>query len=90
MRSNEPVFATAVSVWVDGKPVRPGLHMRLRMALNSLFGGSHAPVVATVTPVVDWDNLSRDERQAAEQSIDDFLRRYPQLTRQLGTVSAIH
>ncbi|HET6605724.1 MAG TPA: exosortase A, partial [Rhodopila sp.] len=52
MQSNDPVFATAVSVWVDGKPVRPGLHMRLRMALNSLFGGSYAPIVATLTPVV--------------------------------------
>jgi exosortase/archaeosortase family protein len=89
MRSNDPVFATAVSIWVDGKPVRPGLHMRLRMALNSLVGGSHAPIVATITPVVDWDKLSRDERLAVEQGVGEFLSRYPQVTQQIGAVSAI-
>jgi exosortase A len=89
MRSNEPVFATAVSVWVDGKPVRPGLHVRLRMALNSLFGGSYAPVVATVTPVVNWDTLSREEHRAAEQSVGEFLSHYPQVTQQISAVSAI-
>ncbi|HET6609840.1 MAG TPA: hypothetical protein VFG62_24440, partial [Rhodopila sp.] len=84
-----PVFATAVSVWVDGKPVRPGLHMRLRMALNSLFGGSYAPIVATLTPVVDWENLSREEREAVDRSFGDFLHRYPQVAQQLGAVSGV-
>jgi exosortase A len=89
MHSNEPLYETAVAVWVDGMPVRPGMRMRLRMAINSLIGGTHAPVVMTVTPVVDWDKLSRDEAQAAEQSVGDFLRLHPHLTEQVSAVSAI-
>ncbi len=89
MHSNEPLYETAVSVWVDGKPVRPGMRMRLRMALNSLMGSTHAPIVMTVTPVVEWDKLVRGQAQAVEQSVSDFLRQYPHLTEQVGALSEI-
>lgn len=89
MHSNEPLYETAVAVWIDGHAVRPGLAMRLRLAASSVLGSDHAPVVMTVTPVVQWGGLSREERRAVEQSVDDFLRAYPQLTERVGAISAL-
>jgi hypothetical protein len=79
MRSRDPVFMIAVAVWVDGRPVRPGLAMRMRMAINSLVGSDFAPMVATVTPAVDWDALQRTEREAAEASLPGFLLSHPEI-----------
>jgi exosortase/archaeosortase family protein len=62
MRSSDLDSMLAVAVWIDGKPVRPGLRMRLRMALDSLLGASHAPLVMTVAPAVDWQALTDTER----------------------------
>lgn len=89
MRSNDPVFITAVSVWIDGKPVRPGLAMRARMALNSLLGSAHAPVVMTVTPVVDWARLPPAEHQAMQASLPAFLLSHPGLAAEVGASSAV-
>jgi hypothetical protein len=79
MQSRDPAFMIAVAVWVDGRPVRPGLPMRLRMAMNSFLGSNFAPVVATVTPAVDWDALTRSQRDAAEASLPAFLLSHPDL-----------
>jgi exosortase A len=89
MRSNEPAYEIAVSVWIDGHPVRPGLGMRMRMAISSLFGSKYAPMVVTVTPVVDWDNLAPEDRKAAEASVPNFLLSHPTLDRNVGAVSAL-
>ena len=89
MRSNEPAFITAVAVWVDGKPVRPGLAMRGRMAMSSLFGSTHMPLVMTVTPVADWDKLPPTQREAKEDGLSAFLLSHPDLTAKVGTLTAV-
>jgi exosortase A len=89
MRSNDPAYLTAVSLWVDGAPVRPGLAMRARMAIDSLIGSAHRPMVMTVTPVADWDALTHSDRTLVDASLGDFLRAYPGLTERMGAISAI-
>ena len=89
MRSSEPAFITAVSVWIDGKPVRPGLAMRARMALNSLLGSAHAPLVMTVTPAADWDKLPPAQLEATQASLSAFLLSHPHLADRVGTLTAI-
>jgi exosortase A len=88
MSSDDPAFTIAVSMWVDGKPVRPGLAMRARMARNSLFGSAFAPLVVTVTPTVDWEALKGIGRKDAVASLPAFLLRHPDLDRIVGALSA--
>jgi hypothetical protein len=88
MSSDDPVFTVAVSIWVDGKPARPGLAMRARMAMNSLFGSRFAPVVVTVTPVVDWATLKGGDRLNVEASLPAFLLQHAHLDRTVGALSA--
>lgn len=87
MASNDPAYAVGVSIWVDGKPARPGLTMRTRMAMNSLFGSRFSPIVVTVTPVVDWDSLSGPARKIAEDSVPAFLLRHRDLDGRVGALS---
>jgi hypothetical protein len=89
MESNDPAFMTAVAVWVEGRPVRPGMGMRLHMALDSLTGTSHVPVVMTVTPAVDWDNLSPVAREGAETGLRAFISNHPNLADQVSVLSAV-
>ncbi len=87
MISSEPAYAIAVSIWIDGRPVRPGLAMRLRIALNSLTGSAHAPMVVAVTPVVSRDPM---ELSAAEDRLIRFLQTHPELDATVGDLSALH
>jgi exosortase A len=89
MESNDPDFLTAVAVFIEGHPVRPGMQMRLRMAMDSLTGTSHVPVVMTVTPVVNWDSLSPDGRDAAEADMRAFIADHPTLADQVSAMSAL-
>ena len=75
-------------MWVDGMPVRPGLAMRGRMAMNSLFGSGYAPMVVAVTPAVDWDQLKPAELRAAGESVPAFLLSHPDLERTVAALSA--
>jgi hypothetical protein len=88
MVSNEPWFAIGVSMWVDGRPIRPGLVMRAKMAMNSLIGSAFAPMVVTVTPAVDWASLNPAEAAAAAESVPAFLRLHPDLNPTVGALSA--
>jgi len=88
MTSDDPAFTIAVSMWVDGKPVRPSLAMRARMAMSSLFGSAFSPMVVTVTPAVDWDKLKPIERKDADASVSTFLLRQHDLNGTIGTLSA--
>jgi exosortase A len=89
MKSNDPAYAIAAAIWIDGKPVRPGLMMRLRMALNSLAGSAYAPMVVTVTPVVDWETKNGLELKAAEDALPHFLLTNPGLDQTVGALSAM-
>ena len=87
MTSDDPVYAIGVSIWVDGKPVRPGLGMRARMAINSLFGSAYAPMVVTVTPAVDWKGLQGIELKNAMASIPVFLQSHRDLDATIAALS---
>ncbi|HBK09250.1 MAG TPA: exosortase [Acetobacteraceae bacterium] len=89
MSAADPGYIVAVSVWVEGRPVRPGLKMRLRLALDSLLGSDYAPIVVAVTPVVDWDRGNAGTMSAAEASLTRFLVSHPTLDQTIGTLSAI-
>ena len=89
MSSNDPAYTTAVSVWIDGKPIRPGLTMRLRMAVASVTGSAYAPMLVIVTPVVDWQTSNTAEIKAAETSLPRFLLTHPGLDRTIGALSVL-
>ena len=89
MQTDEPAFALATAIWIDGHPVRPGLTMRARMALDSLLGASHAPMVMTIIPVVDWDTLSRPAQAAAVDHLRAFLHDHPDLDTAVGAASRL-
>jgi exosortase A len=88
MQSTDPAYVIAVAVWVDGKPVRPGLAMRLRLALNSLTGSAYAPMVVTVTPVVDWATRDAAVIGSAQASLPRFLLTHTALDHTIGALSA--
>jgi exosortase A len=89
VRSSDPAYVLGVAVWIDGQPVRPGLKMRLRMALNSLTGSAHAPMVLTVTPAVDWKALSFTQQRDAEERLAAFLVGHRGLDEAVGAVTAL-
>jgi exosortase A len=89
MESNDPAYVVAASVWIDGRPVRPGLGMRARMALNSLIGSGYAPMVVTVMPVVDWQAGNGSELKAAEDGLSHFLLNHPGLDETVGALSIL-
>ncbi len=89
MKSNDPFYIVGVSIWIDGKPVRPGLAMRLRMALNSLTGSRYKPMLMTITPVVDWSTHDPAVLKAAETSLSSFLLTHPGLDGLIGSLSAL-
>lgn len=86
--STDPAFAVAAAIWIDGKPVRPGLAMRLRMAINSLAGSAYAPILVTVTPALDWNKLQPAPRSEAAASLPAFLLSHPSLDRTISALSA--
>jgi exosortase A len=88
MRAADPGYIVAVSVWVNGVPVRPGLRMRLHLALSSLFGSDYAPMVVAVTPTVDL-RANGAAIATAEVALDRFLVSHPDLDRTIGRLSAV-
>ena len=89
MGSNDPAYMTAVAVWIDGRPIRPGLTMRLRMALASVTGSGYAPMLVTVTPGVDWQIHDIAGIKAAETTLLRFLLTHPGLDRTIGALSVL-
>jgi exosortase A len=79
LTSNDPVYVTAVAIWVRGRPVRPGLAMRLAMASDSLFGGRQQPMLITATPVTDWGAVLPGGRARIEAELKAFLSGHPHL-----------
>jgi exosortase A len=73
-KSNHSHLAVGSAIWIDGQPARPGLRMRARMALSSLFGGALAPIIVSVAPV-GLDSADRAPREQRNDSalLVDFL-----------------
>jgi hypothetical protein len=57
------------------------------MALNSLIGSDYAPMVVTVTPVVDWQSRNGSEHEAVEDALPHFLLNHPGLDAMVGALS---
>ncbi|MFL5286802.1 MAG: exosortase A [Rhodopila sp.] len=89
MHADDLAYALAVAVWVNGRPVRPGMGMRLRMAIDSLIGSDHTPIVMTVTPVLSWDTATRPQLLQATRDLEAFLQNHPDLDRTVGEASAL-
>ncbi len=90
MQADEPAYALAVGVWVDGVPMRPGLGMRMRMAIDSVVGSSHVPMVVTITPAVAWDSASQQRLQDAVAALRSFLQQHPEFDSAIGAATAVH
>jgi hypothetical protein len=90
MRSEDPAYVMGVGIWVGGQGVRPGLKMRIRMALDSLFGASHAAVVMTVTPAVNWNVLNDTQRAMVQSALPDFLIAHPGIDQSIGALTAVN
>jgi exosortase A len=73
VRGQKPFQIMGVSLWVDGEPARQGLPMRTRLAWTSLTGAALAPVLVTVRPVVNWDDLSPEQRRRTDTALTEFL-----------------
>jgi exosortase A len=89
VRSNDPFGMMAVGVWIDGKPVRPGMRMRARMALDSLLGTTHAPLVVTVTPAIDWQRVPQAQWKMFDGELEKFLLAHRELETTIGTVTGV-
>ena len=46
-----PPAVTASALWIDGRPATSDLRSRLRLAMHSLLGGTHAPLVVSLKMV---------------------------------------
>ncbi|HEY4041731.1 MAG TPA: exosortase A [Rhodopila sp.] len=88
LQSSDPAYLIAVSVWVDGKAARPGLAMRLQMALNSLTGSAYAPLILTVKAAIDWEKRDPAELNAAADALPHFLLSHPELDATIRALSA--
>jgi exosortase A len=78
IRADSPgFFVAAAGLWIDGQPATPGLRMRLLMARTSVTGVNHAPVLVTITPVVDWQHVDAARQQALERQIAALLEDHP-------------
>ncbi len=89
MQSDDPAFVLAAAVWVDGKIVRQGMAMRARMALNSLLGSAHVPLLVTVTPVASAAGMSVEAQKAAAASLALFLHVHADLDARVGALTAV-
>jgi exosortase A len=83
-----PAYAIASAIWVDGLPAAGGLAMRARMAWHSLTGGQWAPVIVTVTPLVDWPQSDLTKRTEAISGLVAFLRTERSIDEQVKALSA--
>ncbi|MSP02188.1 MAG: exosortase [Acetobacteraceae bacterium] len=79
VRANQPAFIAAAAMWIDGEPTLPGMTMRLRMARTSLVGTAYAPVLVTITPVVDWGNVDMRRKRNLEAQIAALVREHPEI-----------
>ena len=84
----EQPFAMALGLWIGGAPSMAGLPVRAHMAWNSLTGGRNAPVVVSVTPVVEWAHLRPAERQKVEADLTAFLKSHTGWDAQIQAISA--
>ena len=74
---------TTAGLWIDGEPATPGLRMRWLMAKSSVTGVPHAPVLVTITPVADWQQVDASRQQDLERQIAALLEAHPDMGDQI-------
>lgn len=84
----EEPFVMALGIWIDGAPSMAGLPVRARMAWNSMTGGRNAPVVVSVTPVVEWTHMSPAGQHKVESDLTAFLQAHADWSVQIQAMSA--
>jgi len=89
MQADDPAYVVAVAVWVNGVATRPGLGMRMRMAIDSLMGTNHMPMVVTVTPAIAWESANRAQTLAAAAGVRGFLQDRPGIDDAVGALTAV-
>ena len=88
LAGTEQPFAMALGLWIDGAPSMAGLPVRARMAWNSLTGGRDAPIVVSITPVVEWTHMRPAERQKVEADLTAFLQSHADWEARIRAMSA--
>jgi exosortase A len=88
IRSTQPTSTMAVGLWVDGKPARLGMAMRLHMAWTSLTGTRYAPVLITVAPAMDQTRLSAMAVERIDKNLQEFLHSHQAISRQVRKLAA--
>jgi hypothetical protein len=61
--------------------------MRVAMARTSVTGVAYAPVLAVITPVVDWRTIDLAKRHGLERQIAAELEMRPDLADQIRRIS---
>jgi exosortase A len=79
IRATQPAYLAAAAMWIDGKPMTPGLAMRVRMAWDSVSGGPVSPAVVVITPVADWPLVDARRSGELEQQISELLEAHPEI-----------
>jgi hypothetical protein len=79
IRGAQPAYLAAAGMWIDGKPMTPGLAMRVRMAWDSVSGGMVAPAVVVIMPVADWPLVDARRSGELEQQISELLEAHPEI-----------
>ena len=84
----EERYAMALGLWIDGHPSMAGLPVRAAMAWNSLMGGQTAPILVSVTPIVNWTHTDGAGQQAIEAKLSAFLLAHAGWAAQLRVMAA--
>jgi hypothetical protein len=79
IRGAQPAYLAAAGMWIDGKPMTPGLAMRVRMAWDSVSGGPVSPAVVVITPVADWPLVDARRSGELEHQISELLEAHPEI-----------
>jgi hypothetical protein len=88
IEATQPAYLAVAGTWIDGEPMAPGLAMRLRMAWDSVGGGSYAPAVVVITPVAEWPLVDTRRRGELEDRISGFLEADAEIGEQVRAMAA--
>lgn len=87
VETSNPTAVTASSLWLNARPVQPGLTMRIQQALGSITGAPYAPIIVSLSPELDWSKPTLALRNHARDLISLFVQTYQSLPEQVARVS---
>lgn len=86
--SREPDLIAGIAAWVGGVPAEGGLAGRLRLARDSLQGGSHVPLLMAVVPDLG-ERATTADRLRAKDLVQRFVEAQPGLTSAVAAATKI-